>query len=268
MDDGPPRTLLDFTRAVAGDVRRTLAGELEPQPLEDLVDEGYVLAERLAQSMDAGAAPDARRLPVCKAGCDSCCRMHAVFVSPMEALRLASYLRRTRTEPELATLRERIEELAPRVADMSLHERAVARLACPLLEEATGACGVHPARPLLCRGYNSCDASVCQAALAAGDETVRPPSNASQMAAHKFAFAGFILGGAAGGREAGPFELVCALRAALAIPDAEARWLSGEPVFAGAVTRIGRERAGEWRAFIEREAPVVAASADAPRTDP
>jgi Fe-S-cluster containining protein len=240
------------TRSVAEDVRRTLAGALGPQRLDDLVDEVHTFAADLtARSIEASEDPK-RHLPVCRAGCDSCCRVHAVFVAPTEALRLASYLRSSRPAEALSALRSQLDDVAPRTAEMSLQDRANARVPCPLLDEATGSCTVHPARPLLCRGYNSCDLSACLRQLETGDLVATPPCNAEQAVVHKHVFAGLVLGA---GRErvAGPLELIDALRAALSTPDAEARWLAGEPVFDPCATRIGREKAAEWRAFVERE---------------
>jgi Fe-S-cluster containining protein len=245
--------LLDVARAIGRDVRETLAGALGPQPLDDLVDEVHAFATDLtARAIEAAPEEAKRHLPVCRAGCDSCCRVHAVFVAPAEALRLASPVRATRTPAAVDALRASLDALAPRTAAMSLQDRADARIPCPLLDEGTGACTVHPVRPLLCRGYNSCDLSACLRQLETGDLTATPPCNAEQSVVHKHVFAGLVLGA---GRErvTGPLELVDALRAALSAPDAEARWLAGEPVFDASATRIGREKAEEWRAFVERE---------------
>jgi Fe-S-cluster containining protein len=244
--------LFDVARAIGRDVQGTLAGTLGPQPLDDLVDEVHDFAADLTTRAIEASADPKRHLPVCHSGCDSCCRVHAVFVAPAEALRLASYLRATRSADDLAALRAALDELTPRTVEMSLQDRADARVPCPLLDEATGSCTVHPARPLLCRGYNSCDLSACLRQLETRDLQATPPCNAEQALVHKHVFAGLVLGA---GREriAGPLELIDALRTALSTPDAEARWLAGEPVFDACATRIGREKAAEWRAFVERE---------------
>jgi|SRR5579859_5098809 len=244
--------LLDVARAIGRDVQSTLAGTLGPQPLDDLVDEVHAFAADLTTRAVEASEDPRRHLPVCRAGCDSCCRVHAVFVAPAEALRLASYLRSTRSPEALTTLRAALDSLAPRTAGMSLQDRADARVPCPLLDEATGSCTVHPVRPLLCRGYNSCDLSACLRQLETRDLQTTPPGNAEQSVVHKHVFAGLVLG-AGRGRVAGPLELIDALRTALSTPDAEARWLAGEPVFDPSATRIGREKAEEWRAFVERE---------------
>jgi Fe-S-cluster containining protein len=244
-------TLLDIVRAVGHDVRATLDGELGPQSLDDLVDEVYGLAGTLVERLRPPQKP-ARKLPVCRAGCDSCCRVHAVFVTPAEALRIASHLRATRSTSEIKRLRKRIETLCGRVAEMSVEDRARAAVPCPLLDEKTGNCTVHPVRPLLCRGYNSYDAAVCDRQCAKGDLSIVPPFDSVQARAYKHVFAGLVLG-AGPRRVSGPLELIHAMRAALASADVEERWLSGEPVFDATETRIGREKAPEWYAFLEAE---------------
>jgi Fe-S-cluster containining protein len=215
-----------------------------------LADEVFDLAATVVEALGARAEPAVRRLPVCKAGCSSCCKTHAVLVTPVEALRIAAHVRATRDAEGVAVLLARLEAVGRRTALMNLKERAESRLPCPLLHEATGACTVHPARPIVCRGYNSLDASFCERALEAGDPAARPPANLDQAAACRHVFAGLALGGAANGREPGPFELVAALRCALSTHDAESRWLAGEPIFADARTLVGDERDPEWRAFV------------------
>jgi Fe-S-cluster containining protein len=246
------RALLDLARAVGRDVRDTLAGKLGPQPLGELVDEVHAFAAEVTRRTLEASDEARRRLPVCCAGCDACCRVHAVFVAPAEALRIAAYVRATRTPEEVERLRALLDRLGPRTAEMSLEERARARIPCPLLDEATGACTVHPARPLLCRGYNSYDRSACVHQLESADLRATPPGSEEQASVHKHVFAGLILG-AGPDRVAGPLELVDAVRTALSEPDAERRWLAGEPVFDPSATRVGRERAAEWRAFVDRE---------------
>ncbi len=248
-------SLGDLTRAVARDVRATLAGELGPQPLAELVDEVHALAGSLAESLSARTPADARRLPVCAEGCASCCYVHAVFVTAAEALRIAAHVRATRSAEAVRELRATLDVLAPRVRDMSLAGRARERVACPLLDQARGSCTVHASRPLLCRGYNSCDRGVCDRAFEEGSlAPLPPPASVEQALAHKHVFAGLVLGTGAGGHDAGPYELICALRVALG-DDAEARWLAKEPVFDDAAhTRISREKELGWLEFLAREA--------------
>ena len=245
-----PLYIEELLRTVASDVRATLAGELGPQTPEALVDEVFALGDTLVRALDEKTPADRRRLPVCQPGCDSCCHLHMVFVSPLEALRLAAHLRETLSSQELAALIARMREFAGRVAEMSVDDRAAARVPCPLLDEG-GACSVHPARPLLCRGYNSCDRDECLAAFEAGTAKTRLPCNAEQVSVHQTLFAALILGGA-DGRDRGPLELVHAVLAALEHGDATSRWLRGEEVFSREGVRVSRDASNVWDAFIAR----------------
>jgi hypothetical protein len=152
----------------------------------------------------------------------------------------------------MARLRGRNERLCARVAEMSVADRARAAVPCPLLDTKKGTCTVHPVRPLLCRGYNSYDVAACERQCATGDLSLVPPFDSLQASATKHVFAGLVLG-AGPRRVSGPLELVHAMRAALASDDVAASWLAGEPVFDASETRIGREKAPEWRAFLESE---------------
>jgi Fe-S-cluster containining protein len=254
-DDAPPTRLelIDLVRSIARDVRGTLAGELGDSSIAGLIDDASALASTLSETLDAKVASEHRRLPVCKSGCDTCCRIHAVFVTPLEAIRIGQFLRESLDAEALAVLTARVDEVAETTAGMTLAERGTSRTPCPLLDEKGGACTVYPVRPLLCRGYNSCDVSSCLHAYETGDNETPPPGNASQGAAHATAFAGLMLGSALHREDASPLELIVALRAVLHADDAEPRWKAGEAIFEGADSRITRERGPAWLAWLARE---------------
>jgi Fe-S-cluster containining protein len=254
-DDTPPvrAELIDVVRSIAGDVRGTLAGELGDPSVTTLADDAFELAANLFTALDSHVEPERRRLPVCKAGCDTCCRIHAVFVTPIEAIRIAAFLRATLDADALASLRARVEEIAEMTAGMTLAQRGTSRTACPLLDETSGACTVYAARPLLCRGYNSCDLSSCLRAFETGENEVRPPANTNQAAAHATAFAGLMLGSFLHRDDSAPLELIVALRAVLAVEDAEAAWKAGDPIFADAESRIGRDKGAAWLVWLAKE---------------
>jgi hypothetical protein len=245
-----PAYIEELLHTVAGDVRATLAGELGPQTPEALVDEVFAFADTLVRALDEKVPADRRKLPVCQPGCDSCCHLHMVFVSPLEALRLAAHLRETLGAEERAALLARMHAFTRRTSDMSVDDRAAARVPCPL-HDAEGACSVPPPRPLLCRGYNSCDRDACLAAFEAGTARTRLPCNDGQFSVHQTLFAALLLGGAQG-RDRGPLELVHALVAALEHDDPTARWLAGETIFSREGARVSRDASGAWDAFIAR----------------
>ena len=104
-------------------------------------------------------------------------------------------------------------------------------LPCALLTNHR--CIAYPVRPLLCRGFNSSDASACERfAIAPGSKA--PPVYAPQLRMTAFALAGTNAGLAEAQLKAERVELTAALRIALEVPDALETFLAGAPAFAAA----------------------------------
>ncbi len=188
--------------------------------------------------------PSVRRLlPVCKEGCSYCCHQ-VVFASAPEILRIADHVKSTRSAEQVAELAARVEAAAERVRTLDLAERAAARVPCPLLDTATGACGVYPVRPISCRAYHSGDVEACRAAFDRGEANPVIPINPALFhVAHAYGF-GLMTACTARSLDAGPYDLAVALRAALREDLSEA-WLRGEkvlePTIASAAVREGYE---------------------------
>jgi len=167
----------------------------------------------------------------CRKGCGFCCT-HTVDVTPDEAFAVADYLARHLTAEQLAGVMERA-----RAADAVLHglppvERHAKRIFCPVLDPATASCLAHPARPNACQAYLSVDLAKCEADYNDPPKPVEQPTVAPMIASIVDSTRSFALADA--GAPTLSLELIAALLAAWAEPDAEARWLAGEPIFAGA----------------------------------
>ena len=92
---------------------------------------------------------------------------------------------------------------------------------------------VYPARPLVCRGYNSLDAESCRRSL---DDDLEIVESNEPLARDSAALAlGFLAGIEAAALPAELFELTAGLHLALSEPNALQRWLAGEAVFAAAL---------------------------------
>jgi Fe-S-cluster containining protein len=190
-------------------------------------------AETGARQLSDQVPSTRRLLPVCQSGCSYCCKQ-AVFASTPEILRIADFLKETRTPEELAVLRARAESTAAKVAPLLIEERAVARVPCPLLDEATGRCGVYEVRPVACRAYHSGSVEACKKAFDAGDANpVLPMNPALFHVAHAYSF-GMMTACAASSVDPGPYDLAVALPVALA-EDLSERWASGERVLPSTV---------------------------------
>lgn len=172
----------------------------------------------------------------CRKGCAWCCHQTVMVTAP-EVLAAAAYLRETRTPEELDALKSHLAERSGEIAGRSTGERFAAGLACGLLED--GACSIHPARPLMCRGGFSKDAGFCENlhndyrgvvdAVHAGER------EETFLLAPKMIFNSAQVGLATALRERGKrcegLELTAALRIALDDPDIAKTWLDDESVF-------------------------------------
>jgi Fe-S-cluster containining protein len=237
-----------------------LAESKTSETLHKVVDHTYSFDAQAKRALVAQLVKDPRRLPVCTPGCAFCCHL-SVMASVPEILRIAKHLRDTLDADRLAELLAANAITAKRIAPMSPDERAHAKVACPLLDVATGRCGVYDVRPLACRGYNSCDAGACERAFEACEPTPRIPVELTQFAITRNVGSGLCVGAAAAGLDPGPYELSAGLAVAFAVPDAEARWLRGEAVFAAAETSGAGAMRDAWRrGFAEQAKELVGAA--------
>jgi len=223
-------------------------------PPPRMVEALYTLVHRVLALAEEGIRLVRREAPpklplACGKGCAWCCSLQ-VPVSAPEVLLLAEALRQTRSPDSLAAVRERVAALDARTRGLDDVQRLAARLPCALLEN--GLCSVYGVRPLACRGWNSYDARVCRHAV---EYTTAPVARlyAPQVAITDHLRATLAAGLGAAAASAQPvaepkqvedLELTAALRIALETPDAAARWLAGEPLFAPARLPPRARRAG------------------------
>ena len=104
----------------------------------------------------------------CKRGCISCCYNQVVLSEP-EALYLGFHLLETQTPQQLRELHARAGELVTALEGKTMQEIGMERHlhACLFLQDGT--CSVYPARPLVCRGWNSVNADMCRYSNQTGD---------------------------------------------------------------------------------------------------
>ena len=201
-----------------------------------------VLRDRLGESRRAGTVArlmnflhdnfgrSARRIPrelaACAKGCSHCCHMWTALRAP-EALFLKAAIPATRREDVKSAVDAAHAETGP----LSYDARLRLVRPCPLLRDDE--CSLYDARPIACRTTASADAGVCARAYRLlSDEVIpQPLLFLNQRASYALALAGALRNA---GYFAGAYELNGALHAALDRPDAEAAWLRGEDVFAGA----------------------------------
>lgn len=226
----------DSTAGLAGFIRsaerrttaEALATDRDAVSLDALLGGAAAFASQLTDAM-RGENRVHERI-ACQAGCGWCCHVQVV-VSAAEAIHVADFLRRTRAPDELAEVRERLARLDERTRGLSREERADTRLPCALMVDFS--CSVHLARPLRCRSWNSLDVERCKAELAEPRGS-HLEIESVQWEVTRAVAAGLADGIVDHGLDGARLELTAAVRIALETPDAEARWLRGEPVFAAA----------------------------------
>jgi putative zinc- or iron-chelating protein len=120
------------------------------------------IERRLA--IELRARPPGEPPPACGPGCKTCCTVNVGTIG-IEGAAIAAFLRRRLGADEARHRATALLAFHDRVRWLEDSERIRARLACPFLDER-GECGIHPVRPLACRGVTSLDPAECQRALA------------------------------------------------------------------------------------------------------
>lgn len=200
--------------------------------LEALLDDAR---GRLAALVEAG--PN-RAAFACGRGCGWCCHQPVLITMP-EAIAIAAWLADTLDAGELAQARAIVDQRVEAVRRCSSSADYLReRLPCAFLA-ADGSCGVHQARPLICRSYHSLSAEAC-AAKHRDRAAPNPPIDGVSHMAGNGVVHGLDDALREAGLDAGLFELHHAVQRALAEPDAAARWGAGARLSAGLPGRPGR----------------------------
>jgi hypothetical protein len=178
----------------------------------------YEIAERtLARSAGAVLA--------CRKGCAHCCKQ-LVTASPPQVFAIANHLRRA--AGGVAAVLEPVRRADSVTRGLDRMARLGKGMPCALL--VNEACTVYTLRPMACRGFVSESLDACIRSFSTGPFRIpAPPHYQAVRTACELA-----LWAALHERGLGidSYELNEALRLALEQPDAEARWLAGEDVFA------------------------------------
>ena len=183
--------------------------------------------ELFNRSMESNPPPQA---PACKKGCSHCCRIHLTATAP-EIFAVAKALR-AMPQSQFESTQSRIRAASAATGRDWSHD-IFFTYQCPLLEDH--ACSVHPARPDACRGVSSYSARACELSIAAmaenRDEAVpHVIEHGILRSLHAHALWAALQ---AAGLPFATYSLNQALERVLDTPDAEARWLAGEDIFAG-----------------------------------
>jgi Fe-S-cluster containining protein len=214
-------------------VSEILSGESIRERLRQAVDEALFFADQTHQPFANNPAL------ACKKGCSWCCRFQVSVTAP-EIFRIADYVRENFSAEQLAALQARLGQVVGQTRGMESQTRALSGVSCALLVD--DACSVYPVRPLICRGYNSTDAGVCEEATSKAG--VKILCYATQRAIYDGTASGLIDGLSRVGCAGETYDLCGALLIVLQEPKTVEDWLAGKPVLAAALRRPIPDQAG------------------------
>jgi hypothetical protein len=193
----------------------------------------------------------------CKRGCDYCCRGYVSATAP-QIFAAARAVRAQALSYEAA--RARVAAASEKVRGAEWLARCRMHEPCPLLVE--GACSIYASRPLACRGFVSLSVAACRRAFEQNtNDVVVPAVYGNVRSALENALRAALKHHALPGES---YELDTALQCVLARPDAEAAWLGGEDVFAGADVDRSADPAARSQRELMLDTLLAVAAGEAP----
>ncbi|MBW2451416.1 MAG: YkgJ family cysteine cluster protein [Deltaproteobacteria bacterium] len=168
----------------------------------------------------------------CARGCSACCMINVSVLAP-EAIAISWYLKRHVDPSRLESIRRRLHEVHRKTRWLDDEERLFLREPCPLLD-SSGACIIHPVRPLLCRSITSSSRDLCQEAISMAPLQGVPmvPMNVFQKSLYEMVYQGLAHGLAESGLDDRPWRLATALDALLRDQTLVCQYVGGGQVVA------------------------------------
>lgn len=171
----------------------------------------------------------------CARGCLHCC-YNQVSLTPPEAVYLGLHVLERFGPAERDEAAGRVQQLLGVIRGLTRRQLGDVRHLTPCAFLRDGACSVHAARPLACRGWNSVSVEACRLSVELRDPLAPIPSYALQRELAGAVQEGLLEGSAALGLEAGYLVMTRAvgLMQAHGVAQCAADWLAGRPFFATA----------------------------------
>ena len=172
----------------------------------------------------------------CKKGCIYCC-INQVSLTEPEALYLGYHLLESRSSEQLLDLEKKTHTLLTSLKGKSRQEIGMERHLHPCLFMEEGNCSIYPARPFVCRGWNSVNAEMCRHSNQAGDALAPIENHPLPRILADSIQLGLLNGAKESGLEAGYLLLPRAVAMLLkggsdTVVELTKDWLEGKPLFA------------------------------------
>lgn len=173
----------------------------------------------------------------CKSGCIHCCYNQVALTEP-EALFLGFHLLETREPRQLREIETRVRTMVDTLKGKSWQDIGMARHMLPCVFMEHGNCSVYPARPLVCRGWNSVNVDMCVLSNQSEDAMTLIEHHPLLRLLAESVQTGLLQGANALGLESGYLLMVRAM--SLLMEDGAEKglisctddWLRGKPFFA------------------------------------
>ncbi len=185
-------------------------------------------AKRVMEFFETSLKNNPSKFPIaCAKGCAFCCHVSVTATAP-EIFLVANAVRE-RHKDNLAAGIAHVRAADQRTRGLTSQLRGRLKIPCAMLED--NACTVYAARPGACRGFTSTSAKSCERGYNGENVQIDTPMvwTALRSAQKQALWAALD----AAKLPSTLYEFHHGLLVALETPDAEARWLKGEDIFAG-----------------------------------
>ena len=167
--DANPARFTEWLRGSGSDHSSSIPHDFSS--LKTLIADAMAFADDRAQRSGGDTAGSI----ACRAGCHWCCHL-PVEATVAEVIIALDYALTHYGDTSLKMLRERARAASHRYPVYpNQRPPGTHSVPCPFLEGK--ACGIYPARPMTCRGWNSYDAGACESAYRQGPDEVVVPVN-------------------------------------------------------------------------------------------
>jgi hypothetical protein len=199
------------------------------------------------QLIDATLASQIAGPIACAKGCHYCCHTFVSATIP-EIFRVAQAVR---AKPAKVA---RVAAAAVRANAIPQSRREADRIDCPILED--GACSEYLDRPVVCRSVLSKSLDVCVRVLT--QNSSEPFAHADHSVDSRL-YVAIVMQAALilSGLPHKHYDFIQGLAIALATPDAEERWLAGEPVFESVAIDTGDAGPSKLSGLVRKVVEVV-----------